>query len=161
MAKHAKAIPDGYATVTTALSVKGADKAIAWYEKVFGAKLNTRMGTPDGKAVWHAELKIGDSIVMLADEDPTMGAKSPVTLGGVTSSLWFYTPDVDALFAKATSAGAKGLSPPMDMFWGDRMARIADPFGHEWGLATHTEDVPPAELDKRGREWAAKMAAQR
>jgi PhnB protein len=158
MTSKVNARPDEYHTLTPAIPVKGADKAIDWYRKVFGAKLLSRMETPDGRAVWHAEVRIGDSVLMLADEDPQMGAKSPQTLGGVSSSIHFYTEDVDKLFARATSAGAKAIVPPTDMFWGDRYAQISDPFGHMWGIATHTEDVPPSEMESRGRAWAAKQA---
>ncbi|MGA7861998.1 MAG: VOC family protein [Thermoplasmata archaeon] len=160
MAKHVKAKPDQYHTLTAAIPIKGADKAIDWYTKVFGAKLLSRMGTPDGKAVWHAEIRIGDSVLMLSDEDPTMGPRSPTTLGGVTSTIHFYTEDVDKLYARALAAGAKSNAPPTDMFWGDRYAQIVDPFGHVWGLATHTEDVPEDQMEARGREWAAKMGSQ-
>jgi PhnB protein len=160
MAKKVKAKPDEYHTVTAAIPIQGADKAIEWYKKVFGAKLLSRMGTPDGKAVWHAEIQIGDSIVMLADEDPRMGPRSPKTLGGVTGTLHLYAEDVDGLHARAVAAGAKSKQPPTDMFWGDRYAQVEDPFGHVWGIATHVEDVPPDQMEARGREWAAKMATQ-
>jgi len=161
MAHRVKAKPDEYHTLTTSLPIKGADKAIDWYTKVFGAKLLSRMATPDGKAVWHAELRIGDSVLMLADEDPTMGPRSPATLGAVTSSVHVYTEDVDGLFARAIAAGAKANAPPTDMFWGDRYAQITDPFGHVWGLATHTTEVPADQMEARGREWAARMASQK
>lgn len=161
MTHHVKAKPDEYHTLTASLIIQGADKAIDWYTKVFGAKLTSRMATPDGKSVWHAELRIGDSLLMLADEDPTMGARSPKTLGGASSSVHLYTENVDDVFARATGAGAKPVMPPMDMFWGDRYARITDPFGQEWGIATHTEDVPPEQMESRGREWAARMNAQK
>jgi PhnB protein len=158
MTHHVKPIPDGYHMLTPHLTVKGADRAIEYYTKVFGAKVQSRMATPDGKAVWHAELRIGDSVLMLADEDPTMGGKSPQTLGGVAGGIHVYSADVDGLFQMAIAAGGKPLMPPTDMFWGDRFARFEDPFGQQWGIACHTEDVPPAEMEKRGKEWAAKMA---
>jgi PhnB protein len=161
MTHHVKHTPEGYHAVTTSLTVKGADKAIAWYGKVFGAKLKNRMASPDGKAVWHAEIQIGDTVLMLADEDPNMGGKSPETLGGASSSLWHYTPDVDALYAKATAAGATLVRAPENMFWGDRTAQVIDPYGQPWGLATHVEDVSPDEAERRGKEWAAKMASSR
>ncbi|MGC2288378.1 MAG: VOC family protein [Thermoplasmata archaeon] len=161
MTHHVKAKPDEYHTLTPSLTIHGADKAIEWYTKIFDAKVLSRTETPDGKSVWHAELRIGDSVVMLADEDPNMGGKSPKTLGGVASSIHVYTEDLDGLFARATAAGAKPLMPPTDMFWGDRFASIADPFGHVWSLATHMEDVPTAEMEERGRDWAAKMASQK
>jgi PhnB protein len=161
MPKHVKAKPDEYHTLTTNLTIKGADKAIDWYGKIFGAKLLSRMATPDGKAVWHAELRIGDSVLMLNDEDPSMGAMGPTPEGGQSASIHFYTENVDGVFKRAVAAGAKQRMPPMDMFWGDRYAQITDPFGHIWSLATHTEDVPADQMEARGREWAAKMASQR
>lgn len=159
MPRKVKAQPDEYHTLTPSIPVRGADKAIEWYRKAFGAKLVSRMGTPDGKSVWHAELRIGDSVLMLADEDPQMGAKSPQTLGGVTSTIHIYTADVDSLVARATAAGAKTIMPATDMFWGDRYAQISDPFGHVWGIATHVEDVPESEMEARGKAWAARMAS--
>ena len=159
--KKVNAKPEGYSTLTATLSIQGADKAIDWYTKVFGAKLRSRMPTPDGKAVWHAELQVGDSVFMLNDELPNMGLRSPKSVGEATSSIHFYTDDVDGVYAKALAAGAKSTSPPMDMFWGDRYAQIEDPFGHVWSLATHTEDVPENQLESRGREFAARMASQR
>jgi PhnB protein len=160
MAKKVNAKPDQYHALTASLTIKGADKAIEWYTKVFDAKLLGRMGTPDGKSVWHAELRIGDSVLMLNDEDPNMSADGPKAAGAPRSSIWFYTEDVDGRFARAVAAGAKPNMPPMDMFWGDRFAQITDPFGHVWSLATHTEDVPEDQLEARGRKWAEKMAAQ-
>lgn len=157
MPRKVKAKPDEYHTLTPAMPVRGADRAIDWYTKAFGAQLLNRIGTPDGKSVWHAEIRIGDSVLMIADEDPQMGAKSSLTLGGVTSTIHLYTDDVDKLVARATAAGAKTVMPPADMFLGDRYAQISDPFGHVWGVATHIEDVPPSEMEARGRAWAARM----
>jgi PhnB protein len=158
MAKRVKAKPDQYHTLTASLAVKGADSAIEWYSKVFGAKLISRMGTPDGKAVWHAELQIGDSLLMLNDEMPSMGQSSSATADQATSAIHAYVEDVDGLYKRALAAGAKSNSPPNDMFWGDRYAQFVDPFGHLWSIATHTEDVPPDQMEARGREWVAKMA---
>jgi PhnB protein len=160
MANEVKAKPDQYHTITPSLTVKGADEAIEWYSKVLGAKLLSRMGTPDGKGVWHAELRVGDSVLMLNDEDPQMGATAPHG-EEAHGSIHVYTEDVDGVFNKAVAAGAKPRMPPMDMFWGDRYAQIMDPFGHVWGLATHTEDVPENQMEARGREWAAKMGPQK
>lgn len=143
-----KAIPDGYYSLTPYLVVKGAAEAIEFYKKVFGAVEMMRMPGPGG-SIMHAEVKIGNSILMLADENPERGAVSPATLGGAACSVMFYTDDVDAVCAKAVSAGAKQVSPPTDMFWGDRMANLIDPFGHNWGVATHKEDVSPEEMQKR------------
>jgi PhnB protein len=154
-----KAQPENYHTMTPSLTVKGADAAIAWYTKVFDAKLLSRSPTPDGKGVWHAELKIGDSVLMLNDEDPQMGASAPKG-DGASGAIHMYTENVDGVFQKAIAAGAKQQMPPMDMFWGDRYAQIIDPFGHVWGLATHTEDVPRSEMEARGKAWAEKMGSR-
>jgi PhnB protein len=154
----AKPIPQGYHTVTPYLTVKGAAQAIDFYKRAFGAQEVERMPGPDGTSVMHAELKIGDSIVMLSDEFPQMGTRSPQTLGGSTVSLFLYVPDVDAAFKRAVDAGAKATMPPADMFWGDRFGKVADPFGHAWGLATHTEDLSPDEIRRRGQAEMAKMA---
>jgi PhnB protein len=160
MPNQVKAKPDEYHTLTPSLTVKGADKAIEWYSKVLGAKLQSRMGTPDGKGVWHAELRIGDSVLMLNDADPSMGAEAPAGENAY-ASVHAYVEDADGVFHKAVAAGAKPRMPPMDMFWGDRYAQFIDPFGHRWSVATHTEDVPAGEMEARGKAWAAKMASQR
>jgi PhnB protein len=160
MAKKVKAKPDEYHTLTPSLTVKGADKAIEWYTKALGGKLQNRMATPDGKAVWHAEIRIGDSVLMLNDEAPEMGSEAPKSEAH-SYSIHVYLEDVDGVYKRAIAAGAKTRMPPTDMFWGDRYAQIIDPFGHIWSMATHTEDVPMDQLESRGRAWAAKMAAQR
>jgi PhnB protein len=149
-----KPIPRGYHIVTPSLVVRGADRAIAFYKNAFGAREKLRMPGPDGK-VMHAELQIGDSIVMVADESPEMGSRSPQTVGGASSSLLIYTKDVDALFQRALAAGATVQMPVADMFWGDRYGKVVDPFGHEWQLATRRENLTPKEMAKRG---AAAMA---
>jgi PhnB protein len=151
-----KPIPDGYRTVTPYLTLKRAAQAIEFYRRAFGAQEGERMTGPDGTSVMHAELRIGDSLVMLSDEFPQMGTRSPETLGGTTASIFLYVPDVDAAFKRALDAGAQALMPPTDMFWGDRFAKLLDPFGHEWAMATHTEDLSPEEIRQRG---AAAMAA--
>ena len=143
-----KAIPDGYYSLTPYLVIKGAAAALEFYKTVFGATEIVRMPGPGGR-VMHAEVKIGNSVLMLADENPERGAFSPSTTGRATSSVMFYTDDVDAIFKRAVGAGAKADQPPTDMFWGDRMANITDPFGHMWGIATHKEDVSPEEMQKR------------
>jgi len=143
-----KAIPDGYHTLTPYLVCHAAADAIAFYEKAFGAVELVRMPGP-GDAVMHAELRIGTSVLMLGDENPERGALSPKTVGGSPVSVFIYTEDVDALFARAVKAGAQGVAPPADMFWGDRFAQVVDPFGHSWAMATHTEDVSPEEMGKR------------
>jgi PhnB protein len=141
-------IPKGYNTVTPYLVIKGAAKAIDYYKKVFGATVVTRMDGPNG-TVGHAELKIGDSMIMLADENPAMGNKSATTIGASPVSLYVYLPDVDKVVEKATAEGAKILKPVQDQFYGDRSGFIQDPFGHLWGIATHVEDVSETEMKER------------
>jgi PhnB protein len=143
-----KAIPEGYYSLTPYLVIKGAAEAIEYYKKVFGATEIMRMPGPGGR-VMHAEIKIGNSVLMLSDENPERGYLSPSSRGGATSSTMFYTDDVDGVFKKAVSAGARADQQPTDMFWGDRMGNITDPFGHSWAIATHKEDVSPAEMEKR------------
>ncbi|HLM46026.1 MAG TPA: VOC family protein [Myxococcaceae bacterium] len=147
-AKKALPIPKGYHVVTPSLVVRGAANAIEFYKKAFGAKELNRMDAPGGKLL-HAEIKIGDSIVMLTDEFPEMGSSSPQTVGGISASLMIYTKDVDALFNQALAAGATVSMPVSDMFWGDRYGRVKDPFGHDWQLATHKEDLTPKEMNRR------------
>jgi uncharacterized glyoxalase superfamily protein PhnB len=148
MATKVKAIPDGYTSVTPHLSLNDAAKAIAFYKKAFGAEEVFRMPMPDGK-VGHAELKIGNAMVMLADECPQYeGAKAPQSLKGSTVGLHLYVENVDAAFKKAVDAGARAVMPPMDMFWGDRFCKIADPFGHYWSIATHTKDLTPQQIEE-------------
>src|SRR5882724_2623526 len=155
----AKAKPDGYHTVTPGITVKGADRAIEFYKQAFGAQELMRFPSPDGKTIMHAEIKIGDSVIMLGDEIPGMGARSPQSLGGVTGTITLHVDDVDAVYAKAVAAGATARVPVMDMFWGDRIGRVIDPFGHEWALSTHKEDVSPEEIGRRAKEFFAKMPA--
>jgi PhnB protein len=144
----AKPIPEGYHTATPYLIVKDAAKAIEFYKKAFGAAEMMRMTQPDGR-VGHAEIKIGDSPIMLADEFPEMGARSPQSLGGSPVSILLYVQDVDALTSQAITAGAKVVRPVKDQFYGDRSGSLEDPFGHQWHIATHVEDVPPEEMKKR------------
>jgi PhnB protein len=146
--KKPKAIPKGYHTVTPYLIVKGAADAIEFYKKAFGAKELVRMPGPDG-TVMHAEIKIGDSPIMLADEMPQMGHRSPQSLGGTPVGICLYVKDVDALAAQAVAAGATVQRPVMDQFYGDRSGTFGDPFGHQWTIATHVEDVSPQEMRKR------------
>jgi len=148
MAGNVKAIPEGYRSVTPYLIVSGAAKAIEFYKNVFGATEIMRMAAPSGK-VGHAEIKIGDSAIMLADEHPEMGARSPQSIGGSPVSLMLYIEDVDAVFARALGAGAKQLRPVEDKFYGDRSGTLSDPFGHTWTVSTHKEDVPPEEMKRR------------
>jgi len=149
-----KPIPEGYPRVIPYLSVDGASAAIDFYTKVFDAKERMRMPAPDGK-IGHAELTIGDSVVMLADAFPEMGGKTPKALGGTPVTVMIYVDDVDAVFKRATSAGATAEREVENQFYGDRAGAFVDPFGHKWFVATHVEDVPPAELEKRA---AAAMA---
>ena len=157
MATQAKPIPEGFRTVTPHICVKGASDAIAFYKKALGAEEISRMMSPDGKGVMHAEIKIGDSIIMLGDEYPGMKIRSPLSLGGSGSSLHIYVNDADSLFQRAVGAGATVTMPMTDMFWGDRYGKVTDPFGHEWGIATHKRDVSKEEMNKAAQEWFTKM----
>ena len=148
MSQAVKPVPEGYRTVTPYLTIRGADRAIEFYKRVFGAKEVVRMPGPDGKLM-HAELEIGDSMIMLSDEFPEMGGKPPEALNGTPVSIFLYVEDVDKVFQQAVNAGATPQMPLQDMFWGDRFGKLADPFGHQWALATHKEDVAPEELAKR------------
>ena len=143
-----KPIPDGYHTATPYLIVNGAAQALEFYKKAFGATEMMRFPGPGGK-VMHAEIKIGDSPIMLADEAPEMGARSPKTIGGTPVSLLLYVEDVDAWASKAVAAGAKVQRPVQDQFYGDRTGTFEDPFGHVWSIATHKEDVSLEEMKKR------------
>ena len=147
MSTTVKPIPDGYHTVTPYLIIKGAADALEFYKKAFGATELFRM-EHDGK-IGHAEMKIGDSPIMLADEHPEMGHRGPQSLGGSPVSILLYVEDVDALFNQAVTAGAKIDRPLEDKFYGDRGGSLTDPFGHIWHLATHKEDVTPEEMEKR------------
>ncbi|HEV8061228.1 MAG TPA: VOC family protein [Gemmataceae bacterium] len=146
-----KAIPDGYHTATPYLIMKGAAKAIEFYKAAFGAKEMFRMEMPN-QIIGHAEIKIGDSILMLADELPEMGVKGPEAFGGTAVSILLYVADVDAMMKQAVAAGAKIERPVKDQFYGDRSGVLVDPFGHKWSLATHIEDVPPEEISRRFQE---------
>jgi PhnB protein len=143
-----KAIPEGYRTATPYLIVKGAADAIEFYKRAFGATEMLRMADPQGR-VGHAEIRIGDSVIMLADEHPAMGYRSPRALGGSSVSILLYLENVDAVFDRAVSAGGKALRPVTNQFYGDRSGTLEDPFGHVWTIATHVEDVPPEELKRR------------
>jgi PhnB protein len=152
-----KPIPDGYSSVAPYLAVDGAERAIAFYEEAFGAKERGRMQSPDGK-IAHAELQIGDSVVMLSDPFPGFATKTPTELGGTTAGVMLYVDDVDATVAQAIKAGATVEREVEDQFWGDRFGAVVDPFGHIWSIATHVEDVPPAEMEKRAQEAMAAMS---
>jgi PhnB protein len=144
----AKPIPDGYHSITPYLIVDNAQAAIKFYQQAFAATELFRLPMPDGR-VGHAELQIGDSIIMLADEFPEMDAKSPHAYGGSPMSLLIYVEDVDSAFPRAIAAGGKELRPLTDQFYGDRSGTLVDPFGHKWTLATHVEDVSPEEMQRR------------
>jgi PhnB protein len=143
-----KPIPDGYHTATPYLIIGGAAKAIEFYKQAFGAQELFRMADPSGK-IGHAEIKIGDSPIMLADEHPEMGHKGPKSLGGSPVSLMLYLRDVDAVVAQAVAAGATVVRPVENQFYGDRSGTLTDPFGHIWTVSTHVEDVPPEEMKRR------------
>ena len=149
-------IPDGYHTATPYLRCRGAEKAIEFYKKAFGAEEIVRMPGPDGK-VMHAEIRIGDSMIMLGEENLTWHMPSPTSLGGSGSGVHLYVPDADAAFARAVAAGAKVAMPLENAFWGDRYGKLIDPFGHEWSIGTHVEDVPPEEMPRRAEEAMRKM----
>ncbi len=154
-----KGVPEGFSTVTPHLNVRDAAQALEFYKKAFGAKETVRMPGPGGK-ILHAEIKIGDSHIFLADEMPEWGSRSPLTIGGTATALCLYVEDADAVFNQAVAAGAQVKMPLADQFWGDRYGKLADPFGHEWAVATHLEDLTPAEMERR-REVAMAQMAQR
>jgi PhnB protein len=143
-----KPIPDGYRTATPYLIVKGAGEAIEFYKRAFGATELLRMPDPQGR-IAHAEIRIGDSVIMLADEHPGMGHRGPRSLGGSSVSILLYLPEVDRVFERAVAAGARAQRPVADQFYGDRAGTLEDPFGHVWTVATHIEDVSPEELERR------------
>lgn len=152
-----KPVPEGYHNVTPYLFIRGAGAAIDFYKKVFGAKEVVRMAGPIGQ-IMHAELRIGDSIIMLSDENPKSGAMSPQTAGGISVSLNLYVEHVDAVVQKAVDAGAKLLRPVANQFYGDRSGMLIDPFGHMWSVATHVEDVSPEEMRRRMAAAASQSA---
>ena len=148
-------IPEDYPRLVPSLAVDDAAGAIDFYARVFGARERTRMDGPEGK-IAHAELEFdGGGVLMLADPFPQMSTKPPRELGATSVGVFMYVEDVDAVVQRAADAGATVVMPPEDMFWGDRYGKIADPFGHEWELATHVEDLTPEEMQERGREAMA------
>jgi uncharacterized glyoxalase superfamily protein PhnB len=151
MAKKAQAIPKGYHTVTPNICVAGADRAIDFYKRAFGAEELSRFPAPDGK-IMHAEIRIGDSVVMLGDEMPDQGAKSPKSYGGTPVGFFIYKENVDSAWKQAVDAGGKAVVPLADQFWGDRTGCLEDPFGHRWWLAQHIQDLTPDELRQRAEE---------
>jgi len=158
MTSEVRAVPEGFHTITAALTCKDAARAIDFYKAALGAVERFRMAGPDGR-VNHAELQIGDSIIFVSDEFPGMSA-APAQDAVASSYLYLYVEDADALFNQAVSAGCKEAMPLTDMFWGDRFGKLTDPFGHHWGISTHVEDVSPEEMDRRSAEWMAQMSSK-
>ena len=152
-----KPIPEGYHSVTPYLAVDDASAAIEFYKRAFGATERMRMPAPNGK-IAHAEIEIGDSLIMMSDPFPQSTIRPPTERGGPTTSLFLYVEDVDAVVRKAVDAGATLASPVQDQFWGDRWGTVTDPFGHHWQIATHVEDVPPEEMERRAAEAMGAMA---
>jgi PhnB protein len=153
-----KPIPDGYHSLTPYLIIQGAAGALEFYQKAFGATELFRMAAPNG-SIGHAEIKIGDSILMLADTCPVMGGKGPKELGGTPVSMCLYVEDADAVFNRAVGLGATVVRPIQDQFYGDRSGTLTDPFGHIWTVATHKEDLSPDEISKRAAAWMEKQQA--
>jgi len=163
MAGNIRPVPEGFSTVTPHLVISGAGNAIAFYKKAFGAVEQFRLPSPDGKLM-HAQIKIGNAVVMLCDDFGQMegcpdGVRSPEVVKGTTVALHLYVDDVDAWFKRAVEAGAKVTMPPMDMFWGDRYAKVMDPYGHDWSIATHKRDLSPEDMKREGDKAMAEMAA--
>ena len=154
-----KPIPEGYHTLTAAFAVDDAAAAIDFYKNAFAAKERMRKEAPGGK-IAHAELEIGDSVIMLSDPFPQSNVKPPTEVGTSTMSIFMYSEDVDAAIQKAVDAGATLTMPAEDMFWGDRFGTVTDPYGHQWSISTHVEDVPPDEMAKRGEAAMAEMMSQ-
>ena len=157
MTKAKQAIPLGYHTVTPSLFVRNGAEAIDFYKKALGAEERMRMAGPDGK-ISHAELKIGDSMIFLSDENPAFGTKSPQSLGGISGALYLYVEDVDKAFQRAIDAGGNVKMPVADMFWGDRVGNFVDPYGHSWTLSTHTQDLTEQEMEEGAKKFYAQMA---
>ncbi|MCI0663265.1 MAG: VOC family protein [Acidobacteria bacterium] len=151
MKNQVKPIPEGFHTLTPHIVVKGADKAIEFYKKAFGAKEVGRMPGPDGVTIMHADIIIGDSHLMLVDEFPDMGCIGPQSIGGSPVTIHIYVEDADTFYKQAVAAGAQEKMPLTDMFWGDRYGMVSDPFGHTWSIATHKEDLSVEEMMKRSK----------
>jgi uncharacterized glyoxalase superfamily protein PhnB len=151
---------NGRHTLTPNLVIRGAAKAIEFYKKALGAQEIARMPAPDGKSIWHAELRIGDSIFFLNDEMPGMGAAAPSAANPVPVTMWLGVPDCDAAYRRAIDAGGKSTMEPADMFWGDRCAGFSDPFGYTWSFATHVKDMTQEEMRRAGEEFARQMESQ-
>ncbi len=151
------AIPKGYHSITPVLVVKGAEQAIEFYKKAFGAKELNRAYMPGGNIILHAEVQIGDSRIMLNDEFPEMNCKSPQSVGGASTALYVYVKDVDKIFTQATDAGSKVTMPLMNAFWGDRTGQLVDPYGHVWSFATRKRNLSQKEVQKAQQEWLAEI----
>jgi len=161
MAAKVRHIPEGFRTITPHLVMRDASRAIDFYKKAFGAEEVNRAPGPDGKSIMHATLQIGDSRIMLCDEYPMMERwVAPASLKGTTVAICLYVEDADALFNRAVAAGATVSMPLENMFWGDRYGKVTDPYGHEWEIATHIEDVSPEELGRRAAECFAKWGSE-
>jgi PhnB protein len=150
----ANPIPQGMHTLTPNLVIRDCAKAIEFYKRALGAQEIARMNAPDGKSVWHAELRIGDSVFFMNDEMPGMSRPAPSPENPVPMTLWLYVPNCDAAYKRAVDAGARSLAAPEDMFWGDRCAGVADPFGYQWSFATHQKDMTEEEMRRAGEEFA-------
>lgn len=155
------AVPRGVQPLTPGLTVQDVEKAVEFYQKAFGAELQYQMRGSDNRTVIHAELRIGDAVIMVGAENPERGLRSPQSTQGSPVTLNLYLNDVDAAYVRAIEAGAHPLQPVEAAFWGDRTGKMEDPFGHVWGLCTRIEDLPPGEVSKRGREWMARMKVSR
>ena len=153
MASDVKRIPDGYHTVTPSIAVTSGVAALEFYKRALGAEIVNSMTTPDGSMLAHAEIRIGDSIIFVSDEYPDMDHKSPATLGGSPVSFYLYVEDADASFDKAVAAGATSVRPMQDMFWGDRLGTVADPYGHKWTFSTHVKDMTLEEVEEASKEF--------
>ena len=153
-----KSIPDGFHTTTPSIVVDDSKKAIEFYKKAFEAREIYQVPTPDGKTM-HAMIQIGDSFVMMCDEFPQMGARSPTSIGGTSTTIHLYVNDADRIFNQAVNAGAKPTMPLMDAFWGDRYGCVVDPFGHAWSIATHKKDMSPEEMQSAAKEFMSKYGS--
>jgi len=160
MKKSTQPIPEGFHTITPSLTVRNAAQAIDFYKKALGAEERMRMAGPDGK-ITHAELKIGNSIIFMNDENPAWGCKSPQSLGGSASGFYLYVEDVDQAMKRAIAAGGTSTMPVTDMFWGDRMGNFTDPYGFTWTLSTHTQDMTEQEMEEGAKQFYAQMAQKK
>ena len=160
MSNSVKPIPDGYPVIAPYMIIRGAARALDFYKQAFGAKERLRLEMPGG-TIGHAEIELGGSVIMLADEFPQMGAKGPESYGGSPVTLHLYVEDVGAVVARAVSLGAKVTRPVQNQFYGDRSGTVVDPFGHTWNIATHVEDVSPEEVGKRFEALMKQQGSQK